>query len=210
MKIAIYNTKGWAGKTPIAANIALDRDYAVWTNEPYHVYSSLIPEKRLLSVGLNDAFPELPSEIDIVFDLAGSISNTSQSIVSAIKQADLVIVPIYNELKAITAGLNTVAEVLRLNQNAIIVATKLQRKKWDRFKAWDKVGDYCNIASAVQQHYPKIPVLPLKYSTVFDAIFEQECSIAQLIQKSWLNKYHYREVQEQFNAIYSVINNYAK
>jgi len=29
MKITVYSTKGSAGKTPIATNIALDRGYAV-------------------------------------------------------------------------------------------------------------------------------------------------------------------------------------
>ena len=28
MRIALYNTKGSAGKTPIATNIVLDREYA--------------------------------------------------------------------------------------------------------------------------------------------------------------------------------------
>ncbi len=67
------------------------------------MYQSLIAENQLLSIGLNDSFPELPDSIDIVFDLAGTISETSHSITTAIKQADVVLIPICNELKAITA-----------------------------------------------------------------------------------------------------------
>jgi cellulose biosynthesis protein BcsQ len=37
MKITIYNMKGSAGKTPLAVNIALDREYALATNEPYNL-----------------------------------------------------------------------------------------------------------------------------------------------------------------------------
>ena len=37
MKITVYQAKGAAGKTPIATNIALDREYAIGTNEAFHV-----------------------------------------------------------------------------------------------------------------------------------------------------------------------------
>lgn len=211
MKIAIYNTKGWAGKTPIATSIALEKGYAVWTNEPYHVYDALIPQNKLLSIGLNEAFPDLPSDIEIVFDLAGSISKEAVSITSAIKQADVVIVPIYNELKCITAGLNTISEVRNFNQNIIVVATKLKRQgSKDSFSNWRDSADYQNIAQAVLNQFDKMPVSPLKYSNAFDAIFEQEQSINQLIEQSGLNRYHYSEVQEQLDALYSLIYSYAK
>ena len=95
MKITVYSTKWSAGKTPIATNIALDRGYAVWTNEPYHIFDGFIPDNQLLSLDLNDTFPSIPDDVDIVFDLAGSISKTAYSITSAIKQSDVVLVPIY-------------------------------------------------------------------------------------------------------------------
>ncbi len=145
--------------------------------------------------------------MDIVFDLAGSISKTAYSITSAIKQSDVVLVPIYNEVKSIKAGLNTIAEVSNFNKNIFVVATKLQkRKKADVFKSWDKSDDFLNIQNAVHTQIGKsIPVLPLKFSAVFDAIFEQEKSIKQLMQDSGLAKYQYREVSEQFEAIYNLI-----
>ena len=73
----------------------------IGTNEPYHVFDSFIPDNRLLAIEMNEAFPVI--ENDIVFDLAGSISSTSLSITSAIQQSDIVIVPIYNEIKSITS-----------------------------------------------------------------------------------------------------------
>lgn len=120
MKITVYNTKGSAWKTPIATNIALDRDYAIGTNEPYPIYEGFIPEERLLAIDLNEPFPKIDDDIDIVFDLAGSISQESYSITSAIKQSDVVIVPIYNEVKAIKAWLNTIAEILRFTDKVIV------------------------------------------------------------------------------------------
>ena len=121
--------------------------------------------------------------------------------------------PIYNEVKAIKAGLNTIAEVLELNKNVVVIATKLQkRNKNDIFTDWSKCEDMQNIQNAVHSQISlSIPVLPLKFSSVFDAIFEQEKSISQLMQASWLANYQYREVNKQFNAIYHLINTqYAK
>jgi len=151
--------------------------------------------------------------VDIVFDLAGSISKTAYSITSAIKQSDVVLVPIYNEVKSIKAGLNTIAEVMNFNKNIIVIATKLQkRKKTDVFKSWATSDDFLNIQKAVHtQIGENIPVLPLKFSAVFDAIFEQEKSIAQLMDDSGLAKYQYREASKQFEAIYNLIDTkYAK
>lgn len=149
------------------------------------MFEGLIPDERLLCLDLNEAFPPIGDDIDIVFDLAGSISANAISITSAIKQSDVVIVPIYNEVKAIKAGLNTIAEVMALNQNIIVVATKLQKRgKSDIFTDWSQSEDCRNITDAVAKVSAEIPVLPLKYSTVFDTIFEQEKSVRQLMQSS--------------------------
>lgn len=210
MKITVFNTKWSAGKTPIATNIALDREYAIGTNEPYHVFDEFIPEDRLVSVDLNDPFPMIPKHIDIIFDLAWSISKNAHSVISAIKQSDVVLVPIYNEVKSIKSGINTIAEVLHFNQNIVVIATKLKkRKKSDIFDKWSECDDMRNIENAVhQQISPNISVLPLKYSTVFDTIFEEEKSINQLMKSSGLTAYQYKEVSEQFNAIYKLIDTY--
>ena len=212
MKITVYSTKGSAWKTPIATNIALDREYAIWTNEPYHVFDGFIPDNRLISLDLNDAFPEIPDNIDIVFDLAGSISNSSSSILTAISQSDVVIVPIYNEVKSIHAWINTISEVLQFNKNVFVIATKLRKKgKNDIFRNWKDSADCLNITKMIKAKFgDKIPVFPLKYSEIFDTIFEKEKSISQIMQESGLNKYLYKEVSKQFDKIYKIIDFYAK
>ena len=139
-----------------------------------------------MTVDLNEPFPILPEEINIIFDLAGSISNSAHSITSAIKQSDLVLVPICNELKSINAGLNTLAEIMNINQNLAVIATKLQKKrKNDIFNHWQGSIDFKNIKNAVHGKVsPNIHILPLKYSVVFDNIFEKERSIQQIMQES--------------------------
>ena len=84
-----------------------------------------------------------------------------------------------------------------------------KKKKVDSLKGWDECSDFINIKNAVQNRInTNIPVLPLKFSMVFDAIFEEEKSIAQLMENSGLAAYQYKDVSQQFNAIYTLIDTY--
>ncbi|CAB5508129.1 hypothetical protein AZO1586I_2404 [Bathymodiolus thermophilus thioautotrophic gill symbiont] len=210
MKIAIYSSKGSAGKTPIATNIALDKDFCIGTNELFHVYDNFIPDNQLIALDTEDEFPDV-GDIDIVFDLAGSISKSAHSITSALKMSDYVIVPIYNEFKCLVAGLNTISQILEYNNNIIVVATKLQKTKKDILMAhgsndWHNGEDYKNIKLAVSEKISSdIPVMPLKFSKAFDNIFEHKKSIKQLMDESPLAKYNYKEVAKQFDDIYKLI-----
>lgn len=207
MKITIYSAKGSAGKTPIATNIALDREYAIGTNEQFHVFDSFIPDDRLLAVDLTESFPTIPDGIDIVFDLAGAISEQSRSITSAVAQSDLIVVPIFNEVKSLNSGIGTINEVMKFDRPVLVVATKLQKQSGERFTGdWRQSRDFANVADAVASSIgDHVPVLPLKFSKAFDAIFEKEMSIRQIMQSDPLAAYTYREVAAQFDDIYAHI-----
>ncbi len=209
MKIAVYSSKGSAGKTPISTNLALDKDFCIGTNEAFHVYDNLIEDNKLIALHTEEAFPQalMTENIDIVFDLAGSISKLAVSISSALKMSDFVLVPIYNEYKSLVAGLNTINQIQEFNQNIIVIATKLQKQKNDIFKNdWTQSEDFKNIETAVKSKVGEgIPVLPLKYSKAFDNIFEEQKSIKQLMESNALARYSYKEVAKQFDAIYKLI-----
>lgn len=213
MRITVYSAKGSAGKTPIATNIALDREYAIGTNEAFHVFDSFIPDERLLSLDLTESFPAIPDDIDIVFDLAGAISEHSHSITSAVAQSDLVIVPIFNEVKSLNSGIGTLREISTLtgfHGDLLVVATKLQKQSGERFKGdWSQSRDFQNITSALKESGFDILVLPLKFSKVFDVIFEKEMSIAQLRKSDPLAAYTYRDIAAQFDEIYNHIDRVA-
>lgn len=207
MRIAVYSAKGSAGKTPISTNIALDKNFCIGTNEAFHIYDSLLDDNQLIALDTEEPFPQelATMDFDIVFDLAGSISKLAVSITSALAMSDVVIVPIYNEYKSLVAGLNTIHQIQEYNQNIIVVATKLQKGKKEIFTGdWRQSEDYKNIATAVQQKFGEdIPVLPLKFSKVFDSIFENQQSIRQMMAGNALAKYNYREVANQFDDIYA-------
>ena len=217
MKITVYQAKGAAGKTPIATNIALDREYAIGTNEAFHVYEGFIPEERLMALDLTESFPEIPEEIDIVFDLAGAISKASHSITSALLQSDLVIVPISNEVKSLMGGIGTLREFSKLDgfkAQVLIVATKLKKGRKEIFgkDEWEKSGDFKNIQDSIRTAGFDYPVLPSKFSSAYDAIFEREMSVAQICEADPLSAYSFREVRNQFDAIYQFLDkmNHAK
>jgi hypothetical protein len=71
---------------------------------------------------------------------------------------------------------------------------------------WHSSKDYKNIKRAVSEKISSdIPVMPLKFSKVFDNIFEYKKSIKQLMDESPLAKYNYKEVAKQFDDIYKLI-----
>lgn len=214
MKITLYSAKGSAGKTPIATNIALDRGFAIGTNEAFHVYDSFIPDNELFPLDLTETFPDFTDGIDIVFDLAGAISSASHSITSALKQSDLVIVPIFDEVKSLAGGLGTLREITRLEDfkaKILVVATKLKKQSNETFDKddWKQSRAFQNIEAQVRGAGFDYPILPLKLSAVFDVIFEKEMSIAQLRKADPLAAYTYREISAQFDAIYKHIDEVA-
>jgi len=207
MKITVYSFKGSAGKTPISTNIALDQGYALGTNELYNILDTVLPEESLISIDPEEHFPDFPDDINIVFDLAGALSKAaSRSILSAVKQSDVVLVPISNELKSLNGGINTIRELLAHTENIVVVGTKLIKQKGESFQDWRDSRDFKNISHAVTEAVGRdFPMFPLKFSKVFDTIFEREMSINQLRADNPLSAFTYREVAEQFDDLFTYL-----
>ena len=162
----------------------------------------------MLALDLTESFPDIPGEIDIVFDLAGAISAQSHSITSAVRQSDLVIVPIHNEVKSLHSGVGTLRQISQVDGfcgQRMVIATKLHKGRKDQFgrDEWHQSNDFLNVVEAVKSAgFEDIPILPLKFSSAFDAIFEREKSISQICASDPLARYSFREVAQQFDAIY--------
>ena len=212
VKVTVFSAKGGVGKTPIAVNLVLDREWAIGTNETYHMLDSIraIPDNRVLAIPPNEEFPELPEDIDLVFDLSGTLGGDSaKSIESAVRQSDVVLVPVSNELKAINGGYHTIREVRALNPSIGVVVTKLVKGKKEIFADWKGSADFKNVHDTITKLIGEdLPTFPLKFSRGFDAIFEREKSLAQLVALGGLDGYAYKAVAQQFDDIYRFIDSH--
>lgn len=204
MKCTVFCSKGGVGKTPIAFNIARDRGYALGTNETFHVLDQVMPEESLIAIPPNEEFPEFGDEVDIVFDLGGAIgADSAPSILSAIRQSDLVLVPVDNEYKSINGAYHSIVEVMQHNPNVALVVTKLEKRKMEIFSSWDQSADFKEVTETLGKLLDKkLPAFPLKQSKVFRHIFDREMSVAEICSGGGVDKYHFGSVKEQFDAIY--------
>ena len=207
MKISIYTPKGGAGKTPLAINFVVDKEYALATNESFDAFTGFFNDDQLMFVAADEEFPEIPLDIDVVFDLAGTMSKNDYSTVSAINQSNVVIVPIWNNRLSILGGLKAIKSVYSLDKPVIVVATKLSPKTKIKDQAWIESKDYKMVYKAVKSISNEIgympAVMPLKISEVFETVLGECISVTELSKKSGLAKYTYRELVEQFDDIYT-------
>lgn len=207
MKITVFSAKGGVGKTPISYNIAKDRGYAIGTNETYHVLDQVMPEDQLIAIPPNHEFPQFGDDIDIVFDLGGAIgADSAASILSAVRQSDIVFVPINNEYKSINGGFHTIRELQIHNLNIALIVTKITKRKNEIIGTWYQSADFKEVTSAIFGLMEReFPAFPLKTSAVFDNIFDRELSVAQICALGGVDQYHYAAVRDQFADIYKFI-----
>ena len=207
MKVTVYSMKGGVGKTPIAANLALELGWPLGTNEPFNTLEHLFEEDRLLTISPEETFPTLPDDMSCVFDLAGIVSKgAGASIRSAVTQSDLVIVPVCRELKALNGAAQTAALVEELNGNIVFVATKLEKRKGEVFKDWSQSRDFKEIATYLENALERsVTMIPLKKSKAYDAMFEEDLSISGVIASNPLRAHSFREVREQFDTLIDTV-----
>lgn len=207
MKITIFSAKGGVGKTPIAYNIAKDHGYAMGTNETFHVLDQVMEEESLIAIPPNDEFPDFGEEVDIVFDLGGAVgADSAPSIVSAVRQSDLVLVPVDNEYKSINGAFHSITEILPHNDRIALVVTKLEKRKGEIFADWKRSADFKEVTNTLSELLERtLPAFPLKSSKVFRHIFDRELSIAEICEKGGVDRYHFEPVNRQFKTIYQFI-----
>ena len=210
MRISLYSSKGGAGKTPLSLLFAIDKEFALATNESYDVHSGNLPDDRLLFVEADQEFPQIPEGIDIVFDLAGTMTKHDYSTLSAIRQSDVVIVPIWNNIGSILGGVKSVEAVAQHTKNIIVVATKLRNKA--KGETWLDSSDFQTVQESVKSIESEIGfmprVLPLKHSDSFETVLSQYTSFHQMAEKSGLAAYTHKELIKQIDDIYAEVARY--
>ena len=218
IKIATYNTKGSAGKTPISTSIALDYDFAMATNEVFNVTHMIFPQKKFLCMEHDQPFPKFSEDISMVFDLAGAISGSAKSIVSALKQVDVVIVPIYAEKQSRISGVETIREIAAYTKNIVVVATKLEKEDREVLPDkddWRTSKQYKKIKKFVHEQVEDIlgykpEVYPLRFSKAYKNVTDKGLSIREMANASPLSKHTYKGVLKEYNDLCNAVMKYAK
>jgi MinD-like ATPase involved in chromosome partitioning or flagellar assembly len=199
-KIAVYNEKGRVGKTPLSLEIALrlGYNYATNQNRPRKDIENIIPDGEFLQVGPNEAFPLLDDDFPVVFDLAGELVGYERSIVSALEQVDLIIVPVVNEADAIMGTAYAITEIKTLDTitaEFVVVANMLK-----------KPSEAEEIAALlIPLIGEEITIIPIRYSKAFDRILSEGKSIRDLVEQGGLYAWSFRNVAAEIDKLMSYI-----
>lgn len=185
MKTTVYNFKGGVGKTVISINLALTMGYSIVTNDIYSPVEKVLDEDRILKIHHDEILPVFPEAYNLIFDLGGHIDKRA---ISAIRQSDFVLVPVIEGFINIQVTIDTITELVDLNQNIIIVANQT------------KPGDMQEITNAIKQFF-NVPVFEIKQSKSLSNIFKDKKSIRDMVSEGGLKKYHFNAVADQFDVI---------
>ena len=215
MKLTVYSAKGGQGKTPLALNMALHNDWGLCTNEDTpDLHRHLELGSQLIIVEPDQPFPDLPEDIEVVFDLGGTMRGSIESVQSAVSQSDVVLVPIKaGEQKSLIGGIKTIHEVSQINPNIVVVANMLTKKgsdgKFETGVEFQRIKDAMQAAGVGEY-----PILPLKRTTAFEDIYHFNHCLRDLLTakdeegKPYLlpmTAYQYRIPTEQFADIMSYL-----
>jgi cellulose biosynthesis protein BcsQ len=191
MKIVVFNLKGGQGKTSIAVSLALHYKTAIITNDSCSRLELILPKTAFKEIGTKEK--EIPNvdDVDIIYDFGGWLD---LRIISILKTADLVIIPIiFNGFLDLQKGVQSINEVLRYNKNILVIVNATKGK------------DYTIVKSSIMGIFDKLPIIEIKKTTAFSKIFEMEKNIEEIIEKNKLLAHSYKNVQEQLNILYNFI-----
>jgi MinD-like ATPase involved in chromosome partitioning or flagellar assembly len=192
MKIAIYNDKGGQGKTFIAANLALSLKFAVISNEPHRrTLDKILPEGAVVKLSADEQFPQISKNANVIFDFGGFLDSR---VGDALDSADVVLVPVINELEEVQAAVDCIGNIEEFNRNIVIIANKATP------------ADLEDIKTIMGQFYPDYPVLQLRNSRFIPKIAELKIPVQAMVSLEGLNaRHHAKEPAAQFKTILEVI-----
>ena len=203
-KIAIFNGgKGRQGKTPLGVELALRLGFGFATNEERDRADvrALFSKEYFKQIEPDGLFPRISEKFKVLFDLAGSIRGFENSILSALAQSQIVVIPVVNESDSISGTAQSIVELRAANINVPIVV--IANMLCSHHNGDYRLGkDFRKIKRGLTKKVGEdLIILPLKYSKGFEHLFKQKKSIETLVQEGGLNRHHYRLLSKQIDDI---------
>ncbi len=191
MRLTVWNLKGGQGKTVLSLAMAMLKDMYVVTNDVHSPIDEVIGEDRALRMGMRDALPEVPDEIDLIYDFGGY---PDARVIEAAKNSSVVFVPIiYESPLEMQVTINAIAEIEKYNPNIVIVLNKA------------KAGDYERAKEVFDQFEYEYPIAEVKKSTAFSRAIEKKKSLQELVDENPLFSFHYSKPLEQVRSLLKYI-----
>lgn len=204
MIVTVGNSKGGVGKSSLAASIVLSEpSFAVGTNETFTLWPELVEEDRFAQIDPLTPFNDYRDcGVDVLFDLSGDITSGSLSIVSAVEQSDVILVPTDPVRSSIYSTISYIESIREINSNVIVIANMLEKNPKERSYDWGDTEEFMRIEALLAHELDDTPlILPLKKTNAFKAMWNQSKGIEEMMEEKPLLKYHYQSVVEQIQDI---------
>jgi cellulose biosynthesis protein BcsQ len=207
MKVCIWSKKGGSGKTPLSYYLAKEHGFKVATND-FGVYDMILQKDEFDYTPYEKAFPVYSDDKRIVFDLGGMLASGAKSIVSAIKSSDIVVVPVFFESAAVTGAVLSIREIVKLNRNIVVVATKLERNAADKDRM---LADYSNSFEfrSIKKTIDRLseglgvdlPIYPTAKTTMYHQMIKNRKSASELMKDNPLLARSYKNARYQIEQV---------
>ena len=187
MPITAYFNGGraYVGKTMLGLEQTLSRGYHYATNQNYprDDIVKILPlgTSQMVQVRPQDAFPIYAPRTNIVFDLAGELNGYQGSILSALRQAEVIVIPFLGDAETIERTALAVAEI---NDDPEITGRQLFVLNMIEGDTDIALGAATEPLTARLGYQPTI--LPMRRSTAFRYILKDGTSVSDLLKRGGL------------------------
>ncbi len=180
----VWNGKGGAGKSSLAALIAFEANVDCVTNDPLTPLHIALGNGRVKTLAPTEGIPKgISKNTDLVVDLGGFLAD--RRIADFIKLARHVLVPIIADTPNLNASFVTMKDLRNLTENVVLLPNRL------------KVADSEALLPVLKSRFSGFPIFPIRESAFFPNLFRDKIGLGELVVKDKLAAHTYRELLKQ-------------